>query len=224
MLRKVVSGPVTFKAEGDEGQFKAVFSTMNTIDLDGDVTVPGAFTDGEKVRIAYWGHRWQDLPVGRGEIHSDEKEAWVEGRFFLDTEGGRETYNTVKHLGELQEWSYGFDVLEHSEGEFDGKQVTFLRRVKVHEVSPVFLGAGIGTRTVGIKAGARHTGSEYRTLQEVHDMIVSLGAKCAEGGDSAGDGTGEAKDEAREGKSSGGPDLSLRLEIEMLDLDSYVGG
>ncbi len=152
MKRKAITGPITFKGDGEEGQFRAVFATLNVVDHDGDVTIPGAFTDGEKVRISYWGHRWGDLPVGRGEIHSDEKEAWVDGHFFLDTEGGRETYNTVKNLGELQEWSYGFDILERSEGEFEGQQVQFLRRLKVHEVSPVMLGAGVGTRTLAIKA------------------------------------------------------------------------
>jgi len=35
-----------------QGSFKAVFATLNVKDLDGDVTLPSAFTDGEAVRIA----------------------------------------------------------------------------------------------------------------------------------------------------------------------------
>jgi HK97 family phage prohead protease len=157
MKEKTFRGAMQIKAEseGQPGEFKAVFATFNVIDHDGDVTIPGAFEDGQKVRISYWGHRWQDLPVGRGEIHSDEKDAWVDGRFFLDTEAGKETYQTVKNLGELQEWSYGFDVLEHSFGKFDEQDVQFLRKMTVHEVSPVMLGAGIGTRTTGIKGSKR---------------------------------------------------------------------
>lgn len=151
MKQKTFDAPIELKADGEPGEFKAVFSTFNVVDHDQDVTLPGAFTDGEKVRISYWGHRWQDLPAGRGVIHQDEEKAWVEGRFFMDTEAGRETYLTVKNLGELQEWSYGFDIQEADYGVFEEQEVQFLRRLKVYEVSPVMLGAGIGTGTTDIK-------------------------------------------------------------------------
>ncbi len=153
MNKKVYQAPIELK-EGDNdlpGSFKAVFSTFDVIDLDGDVTLPGAFTDGQKVRIAYWGHRWHDLPVGRGVVHADHEKAWVDGQFFLDTEAGMETYKTVKNLAELQEWSYGFDILESQPGKMGGEDVRFLTKLNVHEVSPVLLGAGIGTQTVAIK-------------------------------------------------------------------------
>lgn len=148
--RKTYRATIDFKAE-EEGTFRAVFSTFNVIDHDGDVTLPGAFKEGQKVRIAYWGHRWQDLPVGRGEIHSDEEKAWVDGRFFLDTDAGMETYKTVKNLAELQEWSYGFDIEKLSFGKFEDTDVVFLEKLEVFEVSPVMLGAGIGTETTAIK-------------------------------------------------------------------------
>lgn len=152
MLKKTYRSPIQLKADGEPGEFRAVFSTFNVVDHDGDVTTPGAFTDGQKVRISYWGHRWQDLPVGRGEIHQDEEKAWVDGRFFLDTDAGKETYLTVKNLEELQEWSYGFDIEKADLGEFEGQEVQFLRGLTVYEVSPVMLGAGIGTHTESIKA------------------------------------------------------------------------
>lgn len=153
--RKEFRAPIELKeADGQEGTFEAVFATFNVIDLDGDVTKPGAFRDGQKVRISAWGHNWGDLPVGKGVIHADEEKAWVEGRFFLDTSPGADTYRTVKGLEELQEWSYGFDILKSGQGEFEGEQVRFLEALDVYEVSPVMLGAGIGTRTTGIKGAA----------------------------------------------------------------------
>jgi len=153
MLKKTFQSAVEFKEDGEPGEFRAVFSTFNVIDHDHDVTLPGAFEDGQKVRISYWGHRWMDLPVGRGEIHQDEEKAWVDGRFFLDTDGGKQTYLTVKHLSpDLQEWSYGYDIEESRLGEFEEQDVQFLEQLTVHEVSPVMLGAGIGTGTETIKS------------------------------------------------------------------------
>jgi HK97 family phage prohead protease len=153
MKKKTFQGAIEIKEDGKPGEFRAVFSTFNVIDKDRDVTLPGAFKEGQKVRIAYWGHRWQDLPVGRGEIHADEEKAWVDGRFFMDTEAGKETYLTVKNLDELQEWSYGYDILDASQGKFEDQNVQFLRSLEVYEVSPVLLGAGVDTRTEFIKEG-----------------------------------------------------------------------
>jgi HK97 family phage prohead protease len=153
--RKEFRAPIALKeADGQEGTFDAVFATFNVVDRDRDVTKPGAFRDGQKVRISAWGHNWGVLPVGKGVIHADDEKAWVDGRFFLDTEGGLDTYRTVKGLEELQEWSYGFDILTSAEGEFDGERVRYLESLDVYEVSPVMLGAGIGTRTTGIKSSA----------------------------------------------------------------------
>jgi HK97 family phage prohead protease len=159
MKTKVFRAPVVLK-EGETGEFSAVFATLGVVDHDGDVTTPGAFRDGQKVRIAYWGHRWQDLPVGKGVIHADEEKAWVEGRFFLDTNAGLETYRTVKALEELQEWSYGFDIDKWSVGKFGDREVRFLEGLTVHEVSPVMLGAGIGTHTTAIKAAGDGRGDD----------------------------------------------------------------
>jgi len=181
------------KENGQPGEFRAVFSTFNAIDHDGDVTVPGAFEEDQKVRISYWGHRWRDLPVGRGEIHQDEEKAWVDGRFFLDTEAGKETYLTVKNLGELQEWSYGFDIEKAETGEFEDQDVTFLRKLTVYEVSPVMLGAGIGTGTEEIKG--------------------------ADGGDS--DSAGNDEGQTGDGDPSGPPPrvVSAIIEIELMEVE-----
>jgi HK97 family phage prohead protease len=137
----------------DEGTFSAVFAKFDVIDHDGDVTVPGAFTDGEEVRISAYNHQsWKGaLPVGKGIIRQTDTEAIVEGKFFLDTAAGRDTFEVAKQMGDLQEWSYGYDTLEEEPGTKDGRAVNFLKRQKVHEVSPVILGAGIETRTLALK-------------------------------------------------------------------------
>ena len=140
--------------DADQGLVEAVFATLGVIDADGDVTVPGAFEDGAAVRISAYGHEsWLGaLPVGRGVIRADNRQAVLDGQFFLGTTHGRDTFETVKQMGDLQEWSYGFDVVKWSQGEFEGRDVRFLEGLKVHEVSPVLLGAGVDTRTLSVKA------------------------------------------------------------------------
>lgn len=140
------------KTEGEEGAFTAVFATLGVVDHDGDVTQVGAFKDGAEVVVGSWGHKYADLPVGRGVIRASVNEAAVEGKFFLDTASGRDTYQTVKNLGGLQEWSYIFSVLKQSFGEFEGRQVRFLEQLHVYSVDPVLAGAGIDTRTTAIKS------------------------------------------------------------------------
>jgi len=145
---------VAVKADGAAGQVTAVFSTFNVVDHDGDVTLPGAFTDGQEVRISAYNHMsWQGaLPVGKGVIHQDEEKAWMDGQFFMDTQHGKDTFITVKEMGGLGEWSYGYDIIDGAPGQFEGRDVQLLRALKVHEVSPVLLGAGIGTHTVSAKS------------------------------------------------------------------------
>lgn len=143
----------------DKGEVAAVFATLNVIDADGDVTLPGAFETGAKARISAYGHSsWGGaLPVGKGSIREEGDEAILDGRFFLNTPAGADTFTVVKALGEdgLQEWSYGYDPIEYSFGEFEGQQVRFLIKLKVHEVSPVLLGAGVGTRLLTAKSGMK---------------------------------------------------------------------
>lgn len=146
--------------DADKGEISAVFATIGVVDSDGDVTVKGAFETGAKVRISAYGHKsWEGaLPVGKGTIREVGKEALFEGRLFLDTVAGRDTFTVIKELGEdgLQEFSYGYDPVKFAYGEHDGQQVRFLEELKVHEVSPVLLGAGVGTRLLtakGLKFG-----------------------------------------------------------------------
>jgi hypothetical protein len=160
MAKKTYRGRIEFKQDADTtGEFRAEFATLNVIDHDGDVTVPGAFHDSQETLIEAWNHNYGVLPVGRGVIHEDEDKAIIEGRFFLDTQSGLEHYKVVKELGELQEWSYTFEIEDSGYGEFDDQDVQFLRKLDVWGVAPVQRGAGIDTRTTDIKGRKGPLGS-----------------------------------------------------------------
>jgi len=137
-----------------KGEVEAVFATLNVKDKDDDVTVPGAFTEGQQVVISSYNHKsWEGaLPVGTATIHEVGNEVVMKGRFFLNTTGGRDTFEVVKELKDRQEWSYGFNVDDSEQGEFEGKSARILKKMSVFEVSPVMRGAGVNTRTTYAKS------------------------------------------------------------------------
>lgn len=138
----------------EAGMVKAVFATLNVIDHDGDIIMPGSIPNGHPVRMSAYNHAsWGNaLPVGKGTISEIGDQLVFDGQFFLDTADGADTYKTVKNLGDLVEWSFGFDVLEKGFANDNGTEVRLLKRLNVTEVSPVLLGAGIGTRTIDVKS------------------------------------------------------------------------
>jgi hypothetical protein len=98
----------------------------------------------------------------------------LEGRFFLNTTGGRDTFETVKEMSDVdgpgQEWSYSLADVQSEKGTYEGRQVNILRKIHVDEVSPVFKGAGIGTRTLAVK-GAKFSEHADTVLADVDALI-----------------------------------------------------
>lgn len=142
---------------GDKGTIRAVFATLGVIDHDGDMILPGAIKD-QRVRLSTWGHgSWNGglngLPVGKGRVYENGNDAVFEGTFFLGTTAGRETYETIKAMGDLQEYSFALPEMEtETRRTDDGREYRAIKSVRVPEVSPVLLGAGIDTRTLDIKS------------------------------------------------------------------------
>lgn len=138
------------------GQFTARIATLNVVDHDGDVTVPGAFPEGKEILISAYQHMsWQGaLTVGKGLIREAGNEVFIDGEFNLKTDTGREHYETVKFAPHLQEWSYGFKATEvEPDAEWEGVKVArILKKLEPFEASPVLRGAGVNTGTLAVKA------------------------------------------------------------------------
>jgi cation transport regulator ChaB len=139
----------------EEGAVAVKFAQLNVVDSDDDITPNGAIPTKDVPMSAYAHKSWPKngglLPVGRGTVREKGDSAIFEGRFFTDTTHGRDTYLTVKHMGELQEWSYGYEVLDSDRQK--GKRV--LKKLDIFEVSPVLSGAGVGTQTLAIKSAGK---------------------------------------------------------------------
>lgn len=160
MLRKAAAGPVEIMAAATgapsvdaAGYVLAVIGTYGEVDAHGDVLVKGCFEGSGIFPISAYGHgSWESgigaLPVGLGVIREGDQP--VLAAKFFDTFAGRETFATVKQLGPVGQWSWGYDVLDDAAGEVNGRRVRLLRRVAIHEASPVLVGASVGTATVAV--------------------------------------------------------------------------
>jgi HK97 family phage prohead protease len=159
-LTKHASTPVELKADA-AGHIDAVFSTFGVVDSDGDILVREAFTDGQEAPLV-WSHDWS-RPVGKGVIRTDEKRAIFSGDFFMDTTDGADAYRTVKAMGSLQEFSWGFRILDAEPGDKDGMPVRYITKAELFEVSPVLVGANRETYTLAIKSAdlKRHLSRQH---------------------------------------------------------------
>ena len=165
------NAPIELKEDGDTRYIEAVFSLFDTIDSDNDVTKSNALRSGytgNKVPLV-WNHDWSKV-IGRGIIETDNQKAVFKG-YFLETEAGKEAYETVKAMQDMQQFSYGFQVLKSSKGtHIDSKgeevPVRVLEDVKVWEVSPVLVGAQQNSFVQALKSGLESFDEEIDTPDE----------------------------------------------------------
>lgn len=170
---------IQLKDDGEEkGSFVAKIAELNVIDKDNDRTIPGAFPDGRELLVSSYQHSsWTAaLPVGKAVIHEEGENVLAYGQFNLNSQIGRDHYETVKFSGGLQEWSYGYRVVDSEEVTEDGQTIRILKRIEPVEISPVLLGAGVGTTTLSIKSEDKDTGLKYvdqaeTTLAEVTALL-----------------------------------------------------
>ena len=166
------NAPIELKEDGDNRYIGAVFSLFDTIDSDNDVTKANALRSGytgNKVPLV-WNHDWSKV-IGRGVIEADNQKAVFKG-YFLNTEAGKEAYETVKAMQDMQQFSYGFQVLKSSKGtHIDSKgeevPVRVLEDVKVWEVSPVLVGAQQNSFVQALKSGLEPVDEEIKAEMQV---------------------------------------------------------
>jgi len=171
------------KAAG-EGTSRVVFATTGVIDKDGDYTVAGAF--GRQEARIQPAHDWNEHNLGKADVFEKGDEAQALLKWNLNTQLGRDWFSSIKfnlQYGVEQNWSYGYDVIEQDASlarRVGAKRA--LVRVKVHEVSPVLLGAGINTRTLEVKR-CLTCGSEQPRIEQPKAHSCSCGAKANGAGD-----------------------------------------
>lgn len=176
IIERVVkqAAPCEVKQVGDAGEFAAVIATLGVVDKDDDIIEPGAI--GEQSVRVFASHSSHAIPIGKATLREDGDQLIAEGKINLDTVAGRDWHAALKfdleHPPALQEWSFGFSALDSDSDTVDGRRVRRLKRVKVFEISPVFIGAGVGTRTISVKAAVRVHHTETTTAPWSADTVL----------------------------------------------------
>ena len=197
----------------NEGRLKAAFSVFDEIDSDGDIVRASAFTDGQAVPLV-WAHDWTK-PVGKGVIRVTNKHAEFDGSFFTDTSAGMDAYRTVKAMGDLQEYSWGFQILEHAKVKHNGAEAREITKAIVFEVSPVLVGANRSTRTLAIKGHERMDDQADRVESDLEEYIArarSLADLRAKEGRAISSGRRTRLEQMRDVLSSGLEELNRLLD------------
>jgi hypothetical protein len=136
---------------------------------------PGAFSwkegGGQWVQILP-AHDRRAMPLGKAWIYEEGDWALAQLHLNLDTQAGKDWHSTLKFDlakgSPVQEWSYGYQVLDADFQVRGDQRVQVLKRLDVDEISPVIRGAGNGTGTISIKSAE---------LKEAHyaPLIAALG-------------------------------------------------
>jgi len=169
-----------------EGTGEATFATLDVVDKDGDVTIAGAF--GEQFAKISPAHDWGAPSMGLAKVSERGDQAVAALEFNLAMASAVEWAESLRFSAEkgiAQEWSYGFDVLEEAFEQRDSGRVRVLKRLKVHEVSPVMVGAGVGTRTNSMKSSrtlAAHCADVVAENRDFAARLADLQVKRAEDG------------------------------------------
>lgn len=241
---------VGIKADAEasaEGRFTGYASVFGNKDSYGDVVVKGAFAESLKSYgengagiPCYWSHQMSDPMMNIGQTVKaveDEHGLFVEVKLDMDNPNAAYTHKLIKE-GRVNQMSFAFDVLDYAfaESEEHGEYLE-LRKMKIHEVSVVQVGANQATelldvkdRLTRLKAGrALSTKNEDQLRQAqslIEDVLSSIDQSEAKSDDTqvsdVESDTPEQPDVVQEQAKSGGlPDLAL-ANIEMIALEGAL--
>lgn len=155
---------VQLKADGDslaDGQFTGYASVFDNVDSYGDVIRKGAFLEslavyGEKGSgiPCYWSHQMSNPLMCIGETveaREDERGLFVKVQLDLDTEMGAQVHRLIKS-GRVNQMSFAYDIEDYAFAHDDDiGEYLELRKLKVHEVSVVQVGANQETELLDVK-------------------------------------------------------------------------
>jgi HK97 family phage prohead protease len=152
---------VELKADDStEGRFTGYASVFGNIDSYGDMVIAGAFAESlaEYASADYWRHRMDDpfMNLGTASAEEDERGLLVDCQIDLETAAGKQVHKLLK-AKRVRQMSFAYDVLEGAwvdRKPEDGGSYYELRKLRLHEVSVVPIGANQDTEILAVKTAA----------------------------------------------------------------------
>jgi HK97 family phage prohead protease len=203
MTRIETGFPVaSFKAlDESTGEFEAIFSVFDNVDLGGDRVRPGAFEKslakwregGDPIPV-YWNHQWDDPFANIGGIDPEDAKEVDEGLYGkgvldMDNPFAAQVYRLLQKR-RVKEFSFGYtvqDSVKAKDGALD------LLDLDIIEVGPTLKGMNPETQLLAVKAydatvgdtkawadavaakaGARLSKATLSTLQQAYDLLGTL--------------------------------------------------
>jgi hypothetical protein len=142
-------------------QVHAVIATLDTPDRDHDTIRAGFFSVSPMESLIVPAHRWDRIPLGKAVSYQRGKEVHSI-LTFNGTAAAAEWFEAIAHdfstgSKPLQQYSWGFQahpdaVTKTARGRELGPRPDGSPGIQLLEISPVLLGASVGSRTTGIKS------------------------------------------------------------------------
>ncbi|ALE05515.1 hypothetical protein AL755_08530 [Arthrobacter sp. ERGS1:01] len=196
MKTKTIEIAVKAVDDGAEGSFTAYASVFGNVDSYGDMVIKGAFAESLAEYAAaeapvplYWRHRMDDpfMNLGAAAGSEDDHGLLVKCQLDLDTEAGKHTHKLLKEK-RVRQMSFAYDVLEGAwvdRKPEDGGSYYELRKLRLHEVSIVPVGANQDTEILavktavdvvraGIKAGHDLSASDREEAQAAYKALGEI--------------------------------------------------
>lgn len=164
--------PSEFKS-ATRGSAQFVIGTTGVIDSDGDVVMAGAI--GTQVATVLPAHRWDALPLGKARISEQDDHIFADVQF-NPTPDAQAWYEAIKWDFEnppaVQQYSWGYEPTRSRPGDFNGRKARFLQSLTIYEVSPVVIGASVGTHTAMVKQMAGLSAAERAVLDAARTELA----------------------------------------------------
>lgn len=182
-----------FKAvDKEQGIFEALVSVFDNIDRAGDRVKKGAFTKtlghwqakGRPIPVIF-AHQWDNLDAHIGEVleaKETDEGLYVKAQLYMDEAFARKVFDRMDRRT-LAEFSFAYDVvqskwIDNGEG-VKPRYVTELTELELLEVGPCLFGMNPATELISVRGlKAALADGQPDALQELHDMLVELGASC----------------------------------------------
>lgn len=153
----------------EEGQFTAYASVFGNVDVFGDVVMKGAFAEtiqqwnsSDAELPLLWGHNMSDPDYNIGKVveaSEDDHGLLVRAELDLDGAKAEQVYRLIKGR-RVNQMSFAYDIDDAGMAQRDGEDVYELRKLTLHEVSVVPLGANPETELLAVK----HASHQARQL------------------------------------------------------------